>query len=170
MNKERIAKELIGYIGGIFAMGLLSKGVQFIEQRKERSKKMEEEKESREWKVIERMVKLEDGTFEKKYDISKLVTDEELQQWKEYSEDYYLREQGFYVARIRPKVMKDKKEVKSQVKKIAKMAGKATTSVMTEGVKRRVVYEFKDASRGYAKSSKDTEIFLKNNLKNNFKR
>ena len=87
-----------------------------------------------------------------------------------YTEDYYLRKQGFYVARIKPNEAEDKKNVGERVHKMAKMAGKATANVMTEGAKRRVVDEFKDASRNFAKSSKDTEIFLKNNVKNHLKR
>lgn len=170
MNKERIAKELIGYVVGIFTMGVLSKGTQFLEQKKERSRKMKDEKESREWKVTEEIVKQKDGTFKKQYSITKLVTDEELQQWIEYSEDYELRQKGFYVARVRPNPEENKEKVNDRVKKMAKTAGKATANVMVEGAKRRVVYEFKDSSRGLAKSSKDTEIFLKNNIKNHFRK
>lgn len=170
MDSERLAKEVGGYIYGIFVMGVLSKGIQFIEQRRERSKKVEEEKESRQWKVTEKMVKQQDGTFKRKYVISRVVTDEDILMMENYSEDYYLRKQGFYVARIKPNEAEDKKNVGERVHKMAKMAGKATANVMTEGAKRRVVYEFKDASRNFAKSSKDTEIFLKNNVKNHLKR
>ena len=170
MNNERIAKELVGYAVGIFMMGVLSKGVQRIERRKERKKQMADDKENMEWKVSEKMIKQEDGSFAVSYSISRLITSEELEQWREYSEDYRLRNQGFCVARIRPNEVKDKEKLNVHIKKAATTVGKATADIMAEGAKRRVVYEFKDASRGYAKSSKDTEIFLKNNLKNHFKR
>ena len=170
MNKERIAREIARYLVGIFAMGLLSKGTQRIEQRREIKKKVEEEKESQEWKVTEKMVKQPNGTFKKEYGISRMISEEDLQKMRERSEDYHLRKQGFYVARVRPNKVEEKEKIQDRAKKVAKMAGESAANIMAEGAKRRVVYEFKDASRSFAKSSKDTEIFLKNNLKNHFKR
>lgn len=164
MNKERIAKELVGYAANIFIMGLLSKGVQFIEQRGDRNQKIKEEKESRKWRVIEELVEQPDGTFEIEFAIEKVVTDEELQRWEEYSESYYAEQEGYYIARVKREVEKEK--ASKHIKNVANMAGKMAASVMADGVKRRIVYELKDSSRVQAKSCKDTELFLRNNIKN----
>ena len=44
MNNDRIAKEIAGYLVGIFAMGALSKSVQLVEGRRFAKKKRDEYK------------------------------------------------------------------------------------------------------------------------------
>lgn len=168
MIKERIALEIVGYVKTIFGMGVLSKGIQFVEGRRDRVRKAAEEKARREWQVTEEDVKLPDGTIESNVVIFKMATEEELQRWKEYSDSYYAEKEGFYIARLEsngPEVnTKDKaKEVATD---IGKKAVRITSSVFIEGAKRRAAYELKDTSRAYAKSAKETEMFLKNNIKN----
>lgn len=170
MNNDRIAKEIAGYVVGIFAMGALSKSVQLIEGRRFVRKKREEDKEDMKWKITTKVVKKKDGTFETKYTISKKTTAEDMQEWLNYSEEYFNDLKGYYVARVQPTVeKKTKKKAPRSVKGTVLGAGKAVSSIFVEGVKRRAVFELKDSSRNYAKSSKDTEIFIKNNIKNRLK-
>lgn len=168
MNNDRIAKEIAGYLVGIFAMGALSKSVQLVEGRRFARKKREEYKEDMKWKLTTKVVKRKDGTFETKYTVSKKITTEDMQEWLYYSEEYFNDLKGCYTARIQPTTEK-KKKVSMSVKGAVLGVGKAVPSIFVEGVKRRAVFELKDSSRNYAKSSKDTEIFIKNNIKNRLK-
>lgn len=166
MRENRVAKEAVGYVIGIFVMGALSKGINLVEGKRNLKKEKEKQREDSKWHLEEKKVRTKEGRIETELILAKTITKEEYQEMLDYSEYVEELKNGYVVMRAVP--AKEKKKV--DVKGVMKNVGKGVGDIFFEGVKKRAVFEMRDRSRNIAKDSKDTEIFLKNNIFNRFRK